>query len=108
MLNQGESPKNYVLASGEMHTVREFLETSLRVAGIEWRSEGALDRECFFHSPSGQLIFQVNPKYYRPAEVHELCGDPTLAEKELGWKRKIDFEGLVEKMYFHDYERLCE
>lgn len=108
MLNQGESPKNYVLASGEMHTVREFLETSLRVAGIEWRSEGALDCECFFHSPSGQLIFQVNPKYYRPAEVHELCGDPTLAEKELGWKRKIDFEGLVEKMYLHDYERLCE
>jgi GDPmannose 4,6-dehydratase len=108
MLNQDGDPKNYILASGEMHTVREFLEISLQVAGIEWYSRGTGDKECFFHSPSGQLIFKVNPKYYRPAEVHELCGDPTLAEKELRWARKTNFYGLVEKMYKADYNLLAQ
>tara|TARA_R100000008_G_C3580589_1_gene168243 strand:- start:810 stop:1841 length:1032 start_codon:yes stop_codon:yes gene_type:complete len=105
MLNQ-DQPKNYVLASGEMHSVREFLEESLAVAGIEYYSRGNKEHECFYHSPSGQLIFKINPKFYRPAEVHELCGDPSLAEKELGWERHTDFKGLVKKMYQHDYSLL--
>ena len=48
----------------------------------------------------------VDPKFYRPAEVHELCGDPSMAEKELGWTRKTDFKGLVHKMYQSDYTKL--
>ena len=102
MLNQ-EEPKNYVLASGEMHSVRDFLEESLKVAGVEWYSKGEKENEKFYHSPSGHLIFEIDPKFYRPAEVHKLCGDSQLAEKELKWKMKTDFRGLVEKMYKNDY-----
>ena len=104
MLNQ-EKPKNYVLGSGEMHTVREFLNETLKCAGIKFVSSGSEDNEKY-HTLDGQLIFEVNPKFYRPAEVHELCGDCTLAEKEMGWKRKTDFKGLVKKMYQNDYMQL--
>ena len=104
MLNQ-EKPKNYVLASGEMHTVREFLDASLDFAGIKFTKKGDGDQECYYNE-SGELIFKVNPKFYRPAEVHELCGDCGLAEKELGWERKTDFLGLVKKMYDNDYKLL--
>lgn len=104
MLNQ-EKPKNYVLGSGEMHTVREFLNETLKCAGIKFVSSGSEDNEKY-HTLDGQLIFEVNPKFYRPAEVHELCGDCALAEKEMGWKRKTDFKGLVKKMYQNDYMQL--
>ena len=56
-----------------------------------------------YYTIDGELIFEVDPKFYRPAEVHELCGDPTLAENEMGWVRKTDFAGLVKKMYQSDY-----
>lgn len=104
MLNQ-EKPKNYVLGSGEMHTVREFLNETLKYAGIKFVSSGSEDNEKY-HTSDGELIFEVNPKFYRPAEVHELCGDCTLAKKEMGWARKTDFKGLVKKMYQNDYMQL--
>jgi len=104
MLNQ-QSPKNYVLASGEMHTVREFVEKSLNRAGIDYTIEGSNDNEKFI-STKGEVLVKVDPAFYRPAEVHELCGDPSLAEKELGWVRKCDFESLVNKMYDSDYSKL--
>ena len=103
MLNQ-ENPKNYVLGSGEMHSVREFLDISLECAGIEFVSAGLKDNEKYFSNDD--LIFKVNPKFYRPAEVHKLCGDCSLAEKEMGWTRKTDFKGLVKKMYQNDYKLL--
>ena len=106
MLNQ-KNPKNYVLASGEMHTIREFLEEALSIAEINFTKEGELENEKYY-SIDGQkaLIIQINPKFYRPAEVHELLGDPTLAEKELNWVRTTDFKGLVSKMYHNDYNLL--
>ena len=104
MLNQ-EAPKNYVLGSGEMHTVREFLNKTLEYANIDFTSSGSEDNEKY-HTLDGELIFEVDPKFYRPAEVHELCGDCSLAENEMGWKRKTDFEGLVRKMYENDYMQL--
>lgn len=104
MLNQ-EAPKNYVLGSGEMHTVREFLNKTLEYANIDFTSSGSEDNEKY-HTLDGELIFEVDPKFYRPAEVHELCGDPTLAENEMGWVRKTDFAGLVKKMYQSDYMTL--
>ena len=108
MLNQ-KTPEEYVLASGEMHTIRDFLEECLRFAGIEWTSKGeGADEKFYLSGPicNGQLIFEVNPKFYRPAEVHQLCGNPFRAEKELGWKRKTDFVGLVHKMFNNDYKHL--
>ena len=106
MMNQ-EKPKNYVLGSGKMHTVREFLEETLKCAGIKFKSSGKEEGEKY-HTKDGLLIFEVDRKFYRPAEVHELCGDPSLAEKELGWTRQTDFQGLVEKMYQNDYLLLTE
>jgi len=102
MLNLNE-PKNYVLGSGEMHTVREFIIECLKCAEIPYYITGANDSEKVF-TKDGQLIIEVNDKYYRPAEVHELCGDPSLAEKEIGWVRKTNFKSLVNKMYFNDYK----
>ena len=104
MLNQ-DAPKNYVLGSGEMFTVREFLNICLKYAGIEFETRGSDDSEEYY-TKEGDLFFQVDPKFYRPAEVHELCGDPSLAEKELGWVRKTSFEALVKKMYDNDYKLL--
>jgi GDPmannose 4,6-dehydratase len=104
MLNQ-KFPKNYVLGSGEMHTVREFLNEALKCANIQFRQEGVEDQEKYY-TLDGTLIFEVDPKFYRPAEVHELCGDCSLAENEMGWKRKTDFYGLVKKMYQNDYMQL--
>ena len=98
MLNQKE-PKEYVLASGETHTIREFVETAFAYAGYgaekcKWVGEG-LD-EKYIHGD--QLLVEINPRYYRPAEVELLLGDPSRAEKELGWIRKTNFQGLVKKM----------
>jgi GDPmannose 4,6-dehydratase len=106
MLNQ-DKPNNYVLASGQMHKVRDFLNSTLKAADIDFISEGKDDSEKYF-TVDGMLIFEVDPKFYRPAEVHKLCGDPSLAEKELGWSRKTDFKGLVEKMYKNDYALLSQ
>ena len=102
MLNQ-DSPNEYVLASGEMHSIREFLTACLKEAGVEWGPTGNGKDEVFKEKSTGHIIFKVNPKFYRPAEVHKLCGDPSLAEKELGWTRKTDFPGLVKKMYDSDF-----
>jgi len=106
MLNQAQ-PKNYVLSSGKMHTVRHFLNSALEAAGIDFITKGEGENEKYF-TTDGVLIFEVNPKFYRPAEVHKLCGDPSLAEKELGWTRKTDFAGLVTKMYENDYKLLSQ
>ena len=106
MLNQ-DTPKAYVLASGEMHSVREFLDKSFEFAGIDFVSKGSESEEKYF-TEDGKLIFEVNPKFYRPAEVHKLCGDCSLAENEMGWVRKTGFEGLVKKMYENDYDLLSK
>ena len=88
-----------------MHTVREFLNKTLEYANIDFTSSGSEDNEKY-HTVDGDLIFEVDPKFYRPAEVYELCGDSSLAENEMGWTRKTDFEGLIRKMYENDYMQL--
>jgi len=108
MLNQKGDPKNYVLGSGKMHTIREFLEETLKNACIEYYKTGSGDQEKYISKKGDHVIMEVNPKFYRPAEVHELCGDPSKAERELGWQRKTDFKGLVKKMYQNDYTKLSQ
>ena len=104
MLQQG-APDDYVLATNETHTVREFAELSFREAGIEivWRGEGV--EEKGYDAKSGRLLVDVDPRYFRPAEVELLWGDPSKAERELGWQRKVSFPELVRMMVRADMER---
>lgn len=103
MMNQ-EKPKDYILASGENHSIKEFVEESFNVAGIKghWAGEGV--NEIFFEREYGTLV-KINPKFYRPAEVDTLIGDSSLARKELGWKPKTSFKELVKIMTLNDQNR---
>ena len=111
MLNQNahshEDLREYVLASGETYTIRDFVEAAFGFAGFgcekcSWQGQG-LDQK-YMHGD--QVLVAINPKYYRPAEVELLLGDPRRAEEELGWERKTDFYGLVKKMVDADLN-LC-
>jgi len=103
MLQQDE-PKDYVIATGETRTVREFVELAFKEVGIiiEWQGEGVLERGI--DSKSGKVLVKIDEKYFRPAEVELLLGDSSKAEKELGWKRKISFKDLVSGMVRYDLE----
>jgi GDPmannose 4,6-dehydratase len=111
MLNQDKA-KNYVLSSGETHTIREFAEECFKCAEIygDWVfPEGNQDAENeVFKKDTGEILLKVNKKFYRPAEVYELCGDATKAINELGWIPKCSFKELVRKMYKTDYNLLNE
>lgn len=104
MLTQ-DKPKEFVLSSGENHTIRNFIKVCLNIADIDYKQKGDGLKEKFL-TKKGKTLIEINPKYYRPAEVNKLCGDSTLAEKELNWKRKTNFEDLVKKMYNNDYNLL--
>lgn len=101
MLQQDE-PDDYVIATNETRTVREFVETAFSKAGmdIEWNGSG-ID-ETGTDKASGKVVVKVNPRFFRPAEVDVLLGDPTKAETNLGWRREIDFDGLVGRMVKSD------
>jgi GDPmannose 4,6-dehydratase len=108
MLNH-PTPKEYVFSSNETHSVREFVELSFEHAGIKgsWLlvQDGDPTSEIFIDE-NGECLVQINPKFYRPAEVDILLGDSSLARKELGWQPKSSFKQLVEKMVKNDLN-LC-
>ena len=95
---QNDKADDYVLATGEMHTVREFIEKAFKLRGfdINWKGSG-VDEIGYDINTGRELIF-INAKYFRPAEVEQLLGDSTKARTILGWKANITFENLVEKM----------
>ncbi len=99
MLNQ-DKPKNYVLSSGETHTVREFIEKAFSIVNIngKWVGEGE-NEKCLFNN---NVIVEVNKEFYRPAEVELLLGDSSLIRRELGWVPKYNFEMLVREMVESD------
>ena len=99
MLQQAE-PRDYVLGTGEQHTVREFVERAAQVCGmeIEWRGRGASETGWF----EGRRIVAVDPRYYRPAEVDSLLGDARRARVELGWQPRVRFRELVDEMVRED------
>lgn len=101
MLQQDE-PDDYVLATGETHTIREFCELAFKETGIdiEWQGQGV--DETGVDKATGKTVIKINPEFFRPAEVDILLGDPTKAESKLGWKRNVDFPGLVSLMVKHD------
>ena len=94
---QQDVPDDYVLATGETHTVREFLETAW--GPITWKGQCVNERG---EDSTGRVIVKVNPEFYRPAEVELLIGDATKAWTQLGWKSTTTFPNLVAKMVLHD------
>lgn len=102
---QQEKPDDYVLATNETHTVREFVELAFAEVGveIEWKGEGVDEKG--YDKNTGKLLVDVNPRYFRPAEVELLWGDSTKAETELGWKRKVSFKELVSMMVREDMKK---
>lgn len=101
---QQDQPDDYVLATGETHTIREFCELAFKEVGIElsWKGEGV--DETATDVATGNVVLKINPEFFRPAEVDILLGDPTKAETKLGWKRNVDFPGLVKLMVDHDLQ----
>lgn len=105
MILQHDKPEDFVIATGEQHSVREFATLAFHEVGIEidWRGEGL--NEKGFSKETEEVLIEVDPKYFRPAEVETLLGDPTKAKTTLGWNpRKTSFEDLVRIMVEHDLD----
>ncbi len=105
LILQHPTPEDFVIATGEMHTVREFCTLAFGYAGIELRWEGSGVNERGIDVKTGRVLVEVDPKYFRPAEVEQLLGNPTKAKTLLGWNpRKTSFDELVRLMVKHDLE----
>ncbi len=105
LILQQENPDDFVIATGEMHTVREFCTLSFKYAGIDLRWEGSGIEEKGIDEKTGKVLVEVDPKYFRPAEVDQLLGDPSKAKNQLGWNpRTTSFEELVKIMVEYDME----
>lgn len=103
LMLQAEKPDDFVVATGEMHTVREFCNLAFAGAGIElqWQGEGIHEKAV--NKANGKVVIQVNPQYFRPTEVEQLLGDPSKAKRELGWNpTKTSFKELVDLMIKSD------
>ncbi len=98
MMLQQDTPDDYVVATNEMHTVREFIEKSFGHVGIEivWDGEGV--NEVGKNKSTGDIVVRMDERYYRPAEVEQLLGNPAKAKKQLGWEPNVKFEELVKIM----------
>ncbi|MEF8805461.1 MULTISPECIES: GDP-mannose 4,6-dehydratase [Bacteroides] len=107
LILQHDIPEDFVIATGEMHTVREFATLAFKEAGIELRWEGEGVNEKGIDVVTGKTLVEVDPKYFRPSEVEQLLGDPTKAKTLLGWNPcKTSFEELVSIMVRHDMEKV--
>ena len=102
LMLQQDKADDYVIATNETRTVREFVEIAFKKVGINltWEGEGVNEKAT--NVETGEVVVKVNPKFYRPAEVELLIGNPEKAEKTLKWKRLISFEELVERMVSND------
>lgn len=101
---QFKMPDDFVLATGETHTIKDFAESAARLLGMNlvWRGKGI--KEVGIDKRTNKTIIEVDPKYFRPCEVNYLSGDASKAKKLLGWKPKVTFKKLVEIMVKHDYD----
>lgn len=110
LMLQQEKPEDFVIATGMQHSVREFVEKSAAVIGmgIEWKGSGAGQHGVVSDAPAdssakrGQKIVAIDPRYFRPAEVDTLLGDPSKARRQLGWNPRCDFDQLVREMMTTD------
>ena len=103
---QQEKPDDYVVATGEMHTVREFIEKSFAHVGrhIEWKGNGV--DEVGIDTTTGKVVMRIDPRYFRPAEVEQLLGNPDKAKRQLGWVPEVKFDQLVKIMVDGDLRLL--
>ena len=103
LILQQEKPEDFVIATGEYHTVRDFCTLAFKHVGIDLRWEGKGVDEKGIDIATGKTLVEVDPRFFRPAEVEQLLGDPTKAKTLLGWNpRKTSFEDLVKIMVEHD------
>jgi GDPmannose 4,6-dehydratase len=102
LMLQQDQPDDYVVASNETHPVREFVQKAFKAAGIDVEFSGQGVDEVGKDKATGKVVVKVNPKFFRPAEVELLYGNPAKAEKVLGWKREISFDQLIERMVKND------
>jgi len=106
LMLQQPAPGDYVLATGEDHSVREFAEQAFACVGrrIAWQGQGADERGI--DARSGEVLVEIDPRYYRPTEVAHLVGDPSKARRMLGWTHRTGFADLVREMVARDLEDL--
>lgn len=102
LMLQQEKPEDYVIATGETHTIREFCEEAFKNAGIEIIWEGSGLEEKGKDKKTGKILIEIDPKYFRPTEVDLLIGDSFKARKNLGWQPKVNFKELVKMMVESD------
>ena len=105
---QQETADDFVLGTGELHSVRDFVEAAFKHAGmnIEWSGSGT--DEIGVDSVSGKTIVKIDPRYFRPAEVELLLADPSKAKRVLGWKATTLFDDLVKEMMEHDMAEVAK
>ena len=108
LILQNDKPEDFVIATGEQHSVREFCQLAFRYAGIELCFEGEGENEKGIDSKTGKVLVEVSPDFYRPTDVVNLWGDPSKARRELGWNpRKTSFEQLVKIMVDADMAKVA-
>lgn len=103
---QQDVPEDFVLATGEMHSVRDFTRWSFKHVGIDLEFSGEAENERGIDSKTGKVVVEVSPAYFRPAEVEQLLGDPSKAKAKLGWEAKTKAEALCEIMVKADFEKV--
>ena len=107
LMLQQDVPDEFVIATGETHTVREFAQLAFQNADYDIRFEGENENEVAIDNKSGKTMLSVNPAFFRPAEVNVLLGNPTKAKNVLGWERVVTFEELVRRMSKTDLKGQC-
>ena len=108
LMLQQKYPEDFVIATGEAHTVREFVEKSFKIVGINLEWEGKGVNEKGIDLKTGKTLVRIDPRYFRPAEVDELLGDASYARKKLGWKPKTSFDELVKIMVNYDLDKFSK
>jgi GDPmannose 4,6-dehydratase len=107
LMLQQDKPDDYVLATGEAHSVREFVEAAFREVGIEIHWQGSGENELGLCKNTGRVVVRIDPRYFRPTEVQLLLGNPAKARKNLGWRHKVGFEDLVREMMANDLKLIA-
>ena len=108
LLLQNDEPEDFVIATGEQHSVREFCQLAFHYVGIELEFKGEGMEEKGIDRATGRVLIEVSPDFYRPTDVVNLLGDPSRAKRKLGWNpTKTSFEELVRIMVDHDMKKVA-